>query len=117
MKVAINYKDAEDHRPAEKEIARFTAKLSRLLKNYDPDLVQLRGSFSRNPRNGEYIFAATLVLPSDTLHAKGASPHLRTCCKEAFSELEDQVKKHMAHVRKDYQWKRKRPRVSAPAPI
>jgi len=115
MKVAINYKDVENHRPAEKEVARFAGKLSRLLKSYDPDLVQLRGAFTQNPRNGAYTFSATMVLPSETLHATGTSPHVRACCKEAFGELEAQLKKHKARLRKDYEWKRKRARVGAEA--
>src|SRR5690349_13969931 len=67
MKVAISYKDVEKHQPAEKEVARFASKLSRLLKTYDPDLLQLRGAFSQNPRNGEFIFSANLALPAGTL--------------------------------------------------
>jgi ribosome-associated translation inhibitor RaiA len=115
MKVAINYKDVEKHKPAEKEVSRFVSKLSRLLKSYDQDLLQLRGSFSQNPRNSEYIFSANLVLPSGTLHATGSAAHLSACCKQAFGELEEQVKKHKERIRKDYEWKRKRPRVRAEA--
>jgi len=34
---------------------------------------------------------------------------VRASCKKAFSELEVQVKKHQERLRKDYEWKRKRP--------
>jgi len=115
MKVAISYKDVEKHQPAEKEVARFASKLSRLLKTYDPDLLQLRGAFSQNPRNGEFIFSANLALPAGTLHATGSGAHIRASCKQAFAELESQVKKHQAKLRKDYEWKRKRPRLRAEA--
>ena len=115
MKVAISYKDVEKHKPAEKEVARFASKLSRLLKSYNPDLLQLRGAFSQNSRNGEFIFSANLVLPAGTLHATGAATHVRASCKQAFSELETQVKKHQAKLRKDYEWKRKRPRLRVEA--
>jgi ribosome-associated translation inhibitor RaiA len=115
MKVAINYKDVEKHKPAEKEVERFASKLSRLLKSYDPDLLQLRGAFSQNPRNGEYIFSANLTLPAGTLHATGSATHVRASCKQVFAELEAQVKKHQAKLRKDYEWKRKRPRLRAEA--
>jgi hypothetical protein len=40
---------------------------------------------------------------------------VRTSCKKAFSELEAQVKKHQAKLRKDYEWRRKRPLPSAEA--
>jgi len=33
--------------------------------------------------------------------------------KVAFAEIETQVKKHMALLRKDYEWRRKRPRLDA----
>lgn len=117
MKISINYKDVEKHGPMEKEFAHFEAKLSRLLKTHDPDAVQLRGVFSQNPRTAEYTFSATLALPLETLHATGASPHIRACCKQALGELEAQLKKHKRRLRKDYEWKRKRPRAfTEPAP-
>jgi ribosome-associated translation inhibitor RaiA len=117
MKISISYKDVEKHRPTRKELAHFEAKLSRLLKTYDPDAVQLRGAFSQNPRSGEYTLSATLTLPMETLHATGTSPHIRACCKQAFGELEAQLKKHKQRLRKDYEWKRKRPRAfTEPAP-
>jgi ribosome-associated translation inhibitor RaiA len=111
MKISISYKDVEKHRPAEKEIQRFASKLSRLLKSYNPDLLQLRGAFAQNPRNGEFIFSANLVLPSNTLHATSTATHIGASCKQAFGELVAQVKKHQARLRKDYEWKRKRPRL------
>jgi len=113
MKIAISFKDVERHRPAEREVQRFASKLSRLLKTYDPDLLQLRGAFSQNPRNGEFIFSANLVLPSNTLHATASSSHVSASCKQAFAELVTQVKKHQARLRKDYEWRRKRPRLRA----
>src|SRR5581483_7790836 len=66
-------------------------------------------------RFSEYIFSAKLVLPSGTMHATGSAAHLSACCKQAFGELEEQVKKHKERIRKDYEWKRKRPRVRAEA--
>ena len=50
MKLSINYKHVESHKPVEVEVARHVAKLEKLLKSYAPDLVQLHGGFSVNPR-------------------------------------------------------------------
>jgi ribosome-associated translation inhibitor RaiA len=36
---------------------------------------------------------------------------VRKSVKAAFAEIEAQVKKHQEKLRKDYTWKRKRPRV------
>lgn len=115
MKLAINYKHVEARKPVEDEIARHVAKLEKLLKSYSPDLVQLHGSFSKTPRTEEDCFTLNLSLPTGTLHATGTGASARTSCKKAFGDLEAQVKKHQEKLRKDYQWKRKRPRVGVEA--
>jgi len=111
MKLSINYKHVEWHRPVELEVERHVAKLQKLLKSYAPDLVQLHGGFSVNPRTQEISCVLNLSIPTGTLHATGAGAVVRASCKKAFSELESQVKKHQSKVRKDYEWKRKRSRV------
>jgi ribosomal subunit interface protein len=114
MKVSISYKHVDAHETAEKQSERHIAKLGRLLKSYEPDLVQLHGVFSKNAHSEEYTFSVNLSLPTGTLHATGTGDSMRASCKEAFTELETQVKKHQSRLRKDYEWKRKRPR---PQPV
>lgn len=114
MKVSISYKHVDAHETAEKQSERHIAKLGRLLKSYEPDLVQLHGVFSKNAHNEEYTFSVNLSLPTGTLHATGSGDSVRASCKEAFTELETQVKKHQSRLRKDYEWKRKR---SRPQPV
>ncbi len=111
MKLSINYKHVESHKPVETEVERHIAKLGKLLKSYSPDLIQLHGGFTKNPRTGELCCALNLSLPTGTLHATGTGANVRTGCKQAFSDLEAQVKKHQSKLRKDYEWKRKRPRA------
>jgi ribosome-associated translation inhibitor RaiA len=108
MKLSINYKHVESHKPVELEVERHVAKLQKLLKSYSPDLVQLHGGFTVNPRTQEISCALTLSLPSGVLRATGVGAAVRTSCKRAFSDLEAQVKKHQEKLRKDYEWKRKR---------
>ena len=110
MKISISYKHIDAHESVEKQSERHIAKLSRLLKSYEPDLVQLHGVFSKNAHTQEHSFSLNLSLPTGTLHATGIAGTLRASCREAFSELEAQVKKHQSRLRKDYEWKRKRPR-------
>lgn len=110
MKISISYKHVDAHEEAEKQIQRHVAKISRLLKTYEPDLVQVHGAFSKNPHNQELSFSLNLSLPTGTLHATGTGENVRASCKKAFSELEIQLKKHLERLRKDYEWKRKRPR-------
>lgn len=113
MKLSINYKHVESHEAVENETSRSVRKLARLLKAYEPDLVQLHGVFSKNPHKEEHSFSLNLSLPTGALHATGAGENERAACKKAFSELEVQVKKHQSRLRRDYEWKRKRPRARA----
>lgn len=115
MNVSISYNQIEMRQPAESEVDRWIRKLGRLLKTYSPDLVQLHGAFEKHPRKVEYNFSLNLSLPTGTLHATGVGPDLRLSVKQGFADLERQVKKHLDKLRKDYQWKRKRPRAAAVA--
>ena len=115
MNVTINYNRIELRQPVETEVDRLVSKLGKLLKSYSPDLVQLHGSFEKHPRKVEYSFSLNLSLPTGTLHATGVGPDLRLSIKQAFADLERQVKKHLSKLRRDYQWKRKRPRFEAVA--
>jgi ribosome-associated translation inhibitor RaiA len=115
MKLSISYKNVEPHTVAEKELERYTSKLNRFLKSYAPDLVQLHGVFTKNSHRAEISFSLNLSLPTGTLHATGTGANARASCKQAFGELQSQVKKHQARLRKDYEWKRKRPRSPATA--
>jgi ribosome-associated translation inhibitor RaiA len=113
MNVAINYNHIESRQPAEIEVNRLVSKIGKLLKSYSPDLVQLHGAFEKHPRKVEYTFSLNLSLPTGTLHATGVGPDMRLSAKEAFGDLERQIKKHISKLRRDYQWKRKRPRLAA----
>jgi ribosome-associated translation inhibitor RaiA len=109
MKMSISFKHVHAHQPVEIEVAHHVEKLNRLLKSYEPDLVQLHGTFTQNPRKEEHSFSVNLALPTGSLHATGTAENPRSSCKVAFSELEGQLKKHQSILRKDHQWKRKRP--------
>jgi ribosome-associated translation inhibitor RaiA len=111
MKLSISYKYVESHDAVEAEASRSMKKLGRLLKSYEPDLVQLHGVFSKNPHHAEHSFSLNLSLPTGRLHATGTGENVRASCKKAFGELEVQVKKHQSRLRRDYEWKRKRPRT------
>jgi ribosome-associated translation inhibitor RaiA len=117
MKLSVSFKDLENRKSVEKEMEHAVKKLNILLKTYSPDLVQLHAVFAKLPRKNEHTLALNLTLPTGTLHATAINEHLLACCKKAFSELESQVKKHKSLLRKDYEWKRKRPhpRISAEA--
>jgi ribosome-associated translation inhibitor RaiA len=113
MKLSISHKLEEWRESVEKETQPHVVKMGRLLKRYAPDLVQLRGNIEKVPHKETYLFSLNLSLPTGTLHATGEGADVRTSVKAAFAEIETQIKKHKAILRKDYEWKRKRPRANA----
>jgi ribosomal subunit interface protein len=111
MRLSISYKHVESHEFVEKDVDRHVEKLNKLLRAYAADLVQLHGVFGKNPHKEEYTCTLNLSLPSGNIHATAAGKNIPAAGKKSFSELEAQVKKHQALLRKDYQWRRKRPRA------
>jgi ribosome-associated translation inhibitor RaiA len=110
MKITYSRVEAGFRSFIEKECARNFEKLNRLLKRYAPDLVQLHISLEKSPRRVEYGFSLNLAIPTGKLHALGLGGDVRASAKAAFAEIEGQIKKHQGRLRKDYVWKRKRPR-------
>lgn len=110
MKLSISYKHVESHEALEQDMDRHVKKLAKFLKAYEPDLVQLHGVFAVNVHKEEHSCTLNLSLPTGSLHATGVEKTARGACTKAFKELDAQVKKHQALLRKDYQWKRKRSR-------
>jgi len=106
MKINISYRHVESPQAVEPALNRHVAKIEKLLKSYDPDLVQLHGGFQKQPHRAEYVFSANLSLPTGTLHANGEGPDPAASARKAFVELEKQIKKHQSRLRKEYEWKR-----------
>jgi ribosome-associated translation inhibitor RaiA len=115
MKLIIRHNHEEWREPIEIETRRHVLKLQKLLKRYSPDLVRLHGDVEKHPRKESYLFSVNLSLPTGILHATGEGAEVRTSVKTAFAEIEAQIKKHMALLRKDYEWKRKRPNAKVSA--
>jgi ribosomal subunit interface protein len=111
MKINISYRHVESPQAIESALNRHVAKIEKLLKSYDPDLLQLHGGFEKQSHKAEYIFSANLSMPTGTLHANGQGPDPARSVRKAFVELEAQIKKHQSRLRKDYEWKRKRGRA------
>jgi ribosomal subunit interface protein len=109
MNVSISYKHVDSQQAVAMEVTRRLDKLGRLLRSYSPDLVQIKGVFSKNQRTDEQSLALTLSLPTGTLHATGNGKNVLAGCKKAFSDIETQIKKHQSLLRREHEWKRKRP--------
>lgn len=109
MKIAISYKNVQARTPVERAVDRHVEKIGVLLQAYAPDLVQLHGTFEKHPRRASYAFDVSVSLPTGTLHATGEGADPLNSARKGFAELESQIKKHQSRLRKDYEWKRKRP--------
>jgi len=111
MKIAITYRRVTLPQPVEVLVERHVHKINSLLKSYAPDLVHLRGVLESKRHGQEFSFTASLSLPTGRLHASAAAPDARTCAKKALVELETQIKKHQALLRKHFEWKHERLRA------
>jgi ribosomal subunit interface protein len=109
MNVSFSYKHVNSQQDVAAEVTRRLDKLGKLLQSYEPDLIQLHGVFSKNQRKDEQTLSLTLSLPSGTLHAIGSGKNVLAGCKNAFSDIEEQLKKHQSLLRREHEWKRKRP--------
>ena len=109
MNVSISYMDLRSQESVTTEVTRRLDKLGRLLRSYQPDLVQIKGVFSKNQRTDEESLVLTLSLPTGTLHATGNGKNVLAGCKKAFSDIEMQIKKHQSLLRREHEWNRKRP--------
>ena len=112
MKITYSHVEAGFRDSIEKACANHIVKLGRLLKRYAPDSVQLHSTIEKTPRKTEYNFSVSLTLPTGALYATGRGADVPSSARAAFAEIESQVKKHQEKLRKDYVWKRKRPRAS-----
>ena len=101
MKTSISYRQVESSPRLESAAERHLQKIAKLLKRYAPDLVQLHGSFEKHLRRIEYSFSVNLILPTGTLHATGKGPTPIASARVGFAELEAQIKKHQARLRRD----------------
>src|SRR5262249_34054517 len=109
MNVSISYKHVDQQQPVAVEGMRRLDKLNRLLRRYQPGMVQLKGGFLKNQRTEGQSCALTLSLPRGGLHATGNGKNVLAGCKKAFSEIKTKVKKHQSRLRREHEWKPKRP--------
>ncbi|HMD43367.1 MAG TPA: HPF/RaiA family ribosome-associated protein [Candidatus Acidoferrum sp.] len=109
MNVSFSYKHVNSQQAVAAEVTHRLDKLERLLRSYEPDLIQLHGVFSKNHRTDEQTLVLTLSLPSGTLHAIGSGKNVLAGCKNAFSDIEAQLKKHQSLLRREHEWQRKKP--------
>ena len=110
MKITYSHVEPGFRESIETECANRIEKLQRLLKRYAPESAVLHSTIEKTPRKTEYSFSLSLTLHTGSLYATGTGVDVPTSARAAFTEIESQLKKHLEKLRKDYVWKRKRPR-------
>jgi ribosome-associated translation inhibitor RaiA len=117
MKISFSHIEQNLRESVEKVIEHHIQKLEKLLQHYSPDSIKMHGDLEHRPRKSDFNFSLNLTLPTGTLHATAIASDAPASVRTAFFELEGQVKKHQAKVRKDYEWKRKRGRALRAADV
>lgn len=117
MKISFSHIEANLRESIEKVVEHHIQKLEKLLQHYSPDSVKIHGDLEHRPRKSDFSCCLNLTLPTGTLHATAVASDASASVRTAFVDLEGQVKKHQAKVRKDYEWKRKRGRALRAADI
>jgi ribosomal subunit interface protein len=112
MERNIDFKDFEPPKNIRTLIDRLTSKLERNVSTLSPELVHLRLMVVRNSARSLYTTSITLVLPGKTLAAKEEQRDVRAGIRAAFVEIERQLEKQKANLRREH-WKRPERREEA----
>lgn len=107
MKWHVSFKGFEGGPRVSRMLERFRVKLERQVKMFAEDQVSLRGVIEKHATR--MLFRASLLLevPGRTLVAKEERPEAELALKDAFLELDRQLKKHKALLRREPIWKRR----------
>ncbi len=107
MKWHILLKGLEETPRIRRGLDRLRRKLERRVQNFDHEQVSLRGVIEKHPSKVRFRVSWLLAVPGRALIAKEEGPELDVVLREAVSELERQLDKHKAALRRELVWKRK----------
>ncbi len=115
MKGHVTYKNISpaSHERIEQLIDQLTEKhLERHLAHMQPDMAQLFAIVEKNRHHHDlYRVALRLHLPRTVLVAREDGHELEAILREAFDDLERQVERHLARLRRDDAWRRRERRI------
>jgi ribosomal subunit interface protein len=106
MKHNIEYKNFEATDGLRSLIDRLIAKLEKRAKNFSPDVVFLRTMIEENQTRSLHHVSLTLDVPGKTLATKEERYDLEATLKDAFAEIERQLKEYKSRLRREHLWKR-----------
>jgi ribosomal subunit interface protein len=106
MKHNVEFKHFEPRERVRKLVEELIARLEKQIQDFPKDSVFLRVLIEENPTRKLYHVSITLELPGTTLTAKEERHDPIETIRDAFNEIERQIERHKARLRRDYLWKR-----------
>ena len=91
----------------DKLIGQLISKLERRSRNFSSAPVFLRLFVEQNETRTLYRVSLTLQVPGRLLAAKAESHDLRDSLRDAFAEIDRQLTRHKANLRREPSWRRK----------
>lgn len=107
MNVHISYR-VNKTPDIEKDINHLTAKLSKRLQVFRPELVHLKGAIEQSSAREGTIVSLNLRLPSGQMAVQKSASTAAAAVKAAFDDLVQQVGKHKDLLRNAHKWQRRR---------
>lgn len=109
----VEFKGFEPHVSINKLIAQSTSKLEKITSTFSPELAHLRVFVEYIASHKLHRISITLELHGKILVAKSEQHDLRAGLRDAFADIEQQVRKYKANLRGE-QWKARRRRFLFP---
>jgi ribosomal subunit interface protein len=106
MKHNIEFKHFEPRQRVRKLVEELIARLEKHMKDLPQDNTFLRVLIEENSVRKLYHVSITLDLPGATLATKAERHDPVDTIRDAFNEIERQIERHKARLRRDYLWKR-----------
>jgi RNA polymerase sigma factor (sigma-70 family) len=105
MKLNMTYKNLE-REPLEPLLQQLAAHLEKQVADFPQDTVLLHGTLEKHLSSALYRAALVLRLPRRTLIAHEEHTSAQRTVEKAFAEIERQLKKYNALLRREHLWKR-----------
>jgi ribosome-associated translation inhibitor RaiA len=94
----------------DKAIQSHVRKLERLLIRFSPDLVRLHGLVEFTAAHQGPVCSLNLWLPTGRLNFRHEGDTPLTAIQDCFKHLTAQVKKHKAFLRREGEWRGRKPK-------
>jgi ribosome-associated translation inhibitor RaiA len=110
MLVQFSFHHVSSDSKIDKAIQSYVRKLEKLLIRFSPDLVRLHGVVEFTAAHQGPVCSLNLWLPTGRLNFRHEGDTPLTAIQDCFKHLIEQVKKHMAFLRREGEWRRRKPR-------